>query len=88
MLKPIGGVKQEFELKEINSMTPDKIYFKNRDVAAYRLIDVLPVNKMKLEEWIVLSTSYGGYPVAEIIAKELNGNFDVLFSRKILCATQ
>ncbi|NVJ53387.1 MAG: ABC transporter [Campylobacteraceae bacterium] len=65
-------------------MTPDKIFFKNRDVAAYRLIDVLPVNKMKLEEWIVIATSYGGYPVAEIIAKELEGNCDVIFSRKIL----
>jgi len=64
-------------------MSPDKIYFKNREVAAYRLIDVLPINKMKLEEWIILSTSYGGYPVAKIIATELNGKLDVMFSRKI-----
>lgn len=65
-------------------MVPDDIFFKNRDVAAYRLIDVLPINKMKLEEWLVLSTSYGGFPVAQVIAKELQGDCDVIFSRKIL----
>ncbi len=64
-------------------MSPDKIYFKNRDVAAYRLIDILPINKMKLEEWTVISTSYGGYPIAKIIAAELNAKLDVMFSRKI-----
>ena len=65
-------------------MIPDKIFFKNREVAAYRLIDVLPVNKMKLEEWVVVATSFGGYPIAKIIAKELEGSCDVMFSRKIL----
>jgi putative phosphoribosyl transferase len=64
-------------------MSPDKIYFKNRDVAAYRLIDVLPINKMKLEDWIVISSSYGGYPVAKIIANELDAKLDIMFSRKI-----
>ena len=52
-------------------MTPDKIYFKNREVAAYRLIDILPINKMKLEDWTVISTSYNGYQIAEIIANEV-----------------
>ncbi len=64
-------------------MIPDKIYFKNREVAAYRLIDVLPMDKMKLEDWIVISTSYGGYPIAKIIAKELNATPDIMFSRKV-----
>ncbi|WP_320034031.1 phosphoribosyltransferase family protein [Halarcobacter sp.] len=64
-------------------MTPDKIYFKNREVAAYRLIDILPINKMKLEEWIVISTSYNGLPVAKIVASELNAKLDIMFSRKI-----
>lgn len=64
-------------------MTPDKIYFKNREVAAYRLIDILPINKMKLEEWIVISTSYNGLPVAKIVANELNAKLDIMFSRKI-----
>ena len=64
-------------------MTPDKIYFKNREVAAYRLIDILPINKMKLEEWIVISTSYNGLPIAKIVASELDAKLDILFSRKI-----
>lgn len=64
-------------------MVPDKIYFKNREVAAYRLIDVLPMDKMKLEDWIVISTSYGGYPIAKIIAKELKATPDIMFSRKV-----
>ncbi|MCP4969556.1 MAG: ABC transporter [Arcobacter sp.] len=64
-------------------MTPDKIYFKNRDVASYRLIDILPINEMKLEDWIVISSSYGGFPVAKIIANELDAKLDIMFSRKI-----
>lgn len=64
-------------------MTPDQIYFKNREVAAYRLLDILPIDNMKLEDWIVLSTSCGGYPIADIIAKELNAKVDMIFSKKI-----
>ncbi|QDF29055.1 phosphoribosyltransferase [Halarcobacter anaerophilus] len=64
-------------------MTPDKIYFKNREVAAYRLIDILPINKMKLEDWIVISTSYNGLPIAKIVANELDAKLDIIFSRKI-----
>ncbi len=64
-------------------MTPDQIYFKNREVAAYRLLDILPIDNMKLEDWIVLSTSCGGYPIADIIAKELNAEVDMIFSKKI-----
>lgn len=67
-------------------MIPDKIYFKNRDVAAYRLIDVLPINKMKLEDWIVIASSNGGYPVAKIIANELDAKLDIMFSRKVYSA--
>lgn len=64
-------------------MTPDKIYFKNRDVAAYRLIDILPISKMKLEDWIVIATSYGAYPIAKIISNELDAKLDIMFSRKV-----
>lgn len=64
-------------------MTADGIFFKNREVAAYRLIDILPINKMKLEDWTVISTSYNGFPIASIIASELNAKPDIMFSRKI-----
>lgn len=64
-------------------MTTDPIFFKNREVAAYRLLDILPIDKMKLEDWTVLSTSCSGYPIASIIAKELNAQLDMMFSKKI-----
>ena len=64
-------------------MNPDNIYFKNREVAAYRLLDVLPIDSMKLEDWTVISSSYGGYEIAKIIAKALNSKYDMMFSEKI-----
>jgi putative phosphoribosyl transferase len=62
----------------------EKIYFKNRDVAAFRLLDVLPIDQMRLEDWTVIATSCAGVPIAQIIAKKLNSNFDMLFSSKIM----
>ena len=44
-------------------MNPDRIYFKNREVAAYRLLDVLPIDSMKLEDWTVIASSYGGFEI-------------------------
>lgn len=64
-------------------MNSDRIYFKNREVAAYRLIDVLPIDSMKLEDWTVISSSYGGFEIAKIIANELNSKYDMMFSEKI-----
>ncbi|XPV53915.1 MAG: hypothetical protein ACNI3H_02440 [Halarcobacter ebronensis] len=39
---------------------------------------------MKLEDWTVFATSYGGDPIAKIIANKLRGNFDLLLSSKIM----
>ena len=64
-------------------MNPDSIYFKNREVAAYRLLDVLPIDSMKLEDWTVISSSYGGFEIARIVAKALNSKYDMMFSEKI-----
>lgn len=64
-------------------MNSDRIYFKNREVAAYRLLDVLPIDSMKLEDWTVISSSYGGFEIAKIIAKALNSKYDMMFSEKI-----
>ncbi|MDD3056141.1 MAG: phosphoribosyltransferase family protein [Aliarcobacter sp.] len=64
-------------------MNPDRIYFKNREVAAYRLLDVLPIDSMKLEDWTVISSSYGGFEIAKIIANALNSKYDMMFSGKI-----
>ena len=64
-------------------MNSDRIYFKNREVAAYRLLDVLPIDSMKLEDWTVISSSYGGFEIARIVAKALNSKYDMMFSEKI-----
>ena len=64
-------------------MNPDKIYFKNREVAAYRLLDILPIDSMRLEDWTVISSSYGGFEIAKIVAKALNSKYDMMFSEKI-----
>lgn len=64
-------------------MNPDRIYFKNREVAAYRLLDVLPIDSMKLEYWTVIASSYGGFEIAKIIANSLEGKYDIMFSEKI-----
>ncbi|MGM0518242.1 MAG: phosphoribosyltransferase family protein [Campylobacterota bacterium] len=62
----------------------NSIYFKNREVAAYRLLDILPIDQMKLENWIVLSSSFGGFEIAKVIADTLNAKLDIMFSEKIL----
>ncbi|AXK48847.1 phosphoribosyltransferase family protein [Aliarcobacter trophiarum] len=61
----------------------DSIFFKNREEAAYKLIEVLPIDSMRLEEWTVIAASYGGYEIAKIVANELNASFDILFNEKI-----
>ncbi|MFW3440854.1 phosphoribosyltransferase [Aliarcobacter butzleri] len=64
-------------------MSSDKIFFKNREVAAYKLLDVLPIDSMRLEDWTVITSSYGGFEIAKIVASSLNGKFDIMFSSKI-----
>lgn len=64
-------------------MTPDNIFFKNREIAGYRLLDILPVESMKFEEWIVISASYGGFEIAKIVAQALEAKVDIMFSEKI-----
>lgn len=61
-------------------VSKSSVYFKNREVAAYRLLDILPISRMKLEEWIVISSSLGGFQIAKVIANELNAKLDVLLT--------
>jgi len=70
----------DFELKCSGS----KIYFKDREDAANRLIEVLPIEKMKLEDWIVVASSYGGYSIAKTIAKKLDAQYKILFTEKVV----
>jgi putative phosphoribosyl transferase len=64
-------------------MNLDKIYFKNREEAAKKLLEVLPIDSMRLEKWIIVSVSNGGYEIAKIIAKELDAKYEIMFNEKI-----
>lgn len=70
----------DFELKCSGS----KIYFKNREDAANKLIEILPIEKMKLEDWTVVSSSFGGFSIAKIIAEKLEAQYKILFTEKVL----
>ncbi len=61
-----------------------KIYFKNREDAAAQLVEVLPIGQMKLEDWIVVGASYGGYLIAKVIAEKLNAQYKIMFTEKIV----
>ncbi|MEA1914537.1 MAG: phosphoribosyltransferase family protein [Campylobacterota bacterium] len=61
----------------------NNILFFNRDEAVEALVGSMPLEKMKLENWIVLATSANGVPIAVQIANQLNSSFDFLFSEKI-----
>ena len=65
-------------------MSKDKIYFKNREEAAYKLLEILPIDSMKLEEWTVIACSYGGFEIAKIVADSLDAEFDIIFNEKIM----
>lgn len=62
----------------------NKIYFEDRVDAAKKLIDILPIDTMKLEDWTVVSISAGGIPIAKMISQELNSSFEYMFTEKIV----
>ncbi|WP_375723822.1 ABC transporter [Arcobacter sp. KX21116] len=70
----------DFEVKCSGS----KIYFRNREDAANKLIEILPIEKMRLEDWTVVASSFGGFSIAKIIAKKLDAQFKILFTEKVL----
>lgn len=59
------------------------IKFKDRYDAFEHLLKKLPLDDMLHDDWIVLSTSTGGVPIAKDIAKVLNAKFDFLFNEKV-----
>ncbi len=71
---------EDFEVRCSGS----KIYFKNREDAANKLIEILPIEKMRLEDWTVVASSFGGFSIAKIIAKKLDAQFKILFTEKVL----
>jgi len=68
-------------LKQANRY--NKISFENIEESTLKLIEILPKERMRKDEWIVVSISTQGVPVANMIAEKFNLDFDLLFSEPI-----
>ncbi len=60
------------------------LLFKNREDAALQLIDVLPIDMMRLEEWNVIATSPNSIEIATNVAEKIGAKLDYLHSSKVL----
>ncbi|NPA66718.1 MAG: phosphoribosyltransferase [Epsilonproteobacteria bacterium] len=61
-----------------------KDILKDRIEAASKLKEVLPLQKLREEEWIFIAVSPGGLEIASQIKGNLKNNIDYLFSEAIL----
>ncbi len=64
-----------------------KIYkhiLKNREEAARGLMDVIPKQKLKDEDWKIVSVSKGGLEVAYHLSKKYSNTMEILFSEAIM----
>jgi len=58
-------------------------YYKDRDDAAAKLIDALPIERIRAEQWKVIAVSSGGLKIASAIAARAGVCVDILFSETI-----
>ena len=61
----------------------NKVLFKNREDAALKLIDELPLSISSLENVIVLGISEGGLYFAQQLSKKLDAPMDILLTERI-----
>ena len=61
-----------------------KNILKNRQDAAKKLIDVIPMQKLKEEQWNIVAVSKGGLDLGHRIRGKLTNSLDFLFSEAIL----
>ena len=61
-----------------------KNILKNRQDAAKKLTDVIPMQKFKEEQWEIVAVSKGGLKLASFLRGKLKNNLDFLFSEAIL----
>jgi len=61
-----------------------KNILKNRQDAAEKLIDVIPMQKLKEEKWDIVAVSKGGLELGSYIRGRLSNNLNFLFSEAIL----
>jgi len=58
-------------------------FFKDRDDAAQKLIETLPIDRIRSEKWKVIAVSSGGLKIASAIAARAGVCVDILFSEAI-----
>jgi len=63
--------------------TYKNIIFDRKD-AAKKLLDVIPINKLKEEEWDIVAVSRGGLEVAACIRGKLENKLEILFLEPIM----
>jgi putative phosphoribosyl transferase len=64
-----------------------KVYkniLQNRKEASKLLLDVIPMLRVKEEDWDIIAVSKGGLELAEMLRGKLKNNIDFLFSESIL----
>lgn len=61
-----------------------KNILKNREDAANKLKDVIPMQRLKDESWKLIAVSKGGLEIASLIKGKLNNEVDFLFSESIV----
>ena len=57
--------------------------FINRKDAFHQLCNVLPLQDMQDEKWIILAISSGAVPIAIDLSEKINADFDYIFTQKI-----
>ena len=65
-------------------MNKYKHILKNREEAAQKLCDVIPMQRLKEEEWRIIAVSKGGLDLCSRIRGKLNNSIDFLFSAPIM----
>lgn len=64
-------------------MKCNKVMLENRESAAIRLKDIIPMSQMKSEDWKVIAMSSGGLVIASHLTKKTQNKIDFLFNAPI-----
>lgn len=70
--------------RQIKIMKRYKNIFKNREDAAKRLYDVIPMQKLKEENWKIVAVSRGGLDLAYYLRGKYKNSIDFLFSEGVM----
>ncbi|MDF1878752.1 phosphoribosyltransferase [Sulfurimonas sp. SAG-AH-194-C20] len=65
-------------------MVSYKNIIRDRKDAAAKLLDVIPMNKLKEESWDIVAVSRGGLELAAYIKGKLSNNLEILFLEAIM----